>query len=296
MNGLRTFIGTAVLTALFGGAARATPPPQDEGKDREVGRTTEKELKVTLTSSFGSVLISRGKSEKIVIITGESKDNGNPRIAMDYAIRNRVGFMDLSLGEGSRDHNGDRRGFHLANFEGGKWFLKFSDAVPISFDVELGVGKGDFDLSGLQVKDFNLSTGASDVSLAFDEPNRGSIDNLSVESGVSKFDGRNLCNANFKRFHFQGGVGAYTLDFGGQLSSEVDVDIEVGLGVLTMYIPRDIGARVTYDKTWASKVNTPEDFRETADNAYTSENYYSASGKMNIRIDSGLGSVKIRRR
>ena len=76
----------------------------------------------------------------------------------------------------------------------------------------------------------------------------------------------------------------------------MDVDIEVGLGVLTMYIPKAIGARVTYDKTWASKVNTPEDFRETADNAYTSENYYSAAGKMNIRIDSGLGSVKIRRR
>jgi hypothetical protein len=296
MNGLRVLIGSAAVAVAFGAASPGSPLPQEGGNSREVGRTTEKELKVTLNSSFGSVIISRGKSEKILLIESTSRENEDPKIAMDYAIRNRVGFMDLSLGEGSRENNGKRGGFKLSSFEGGKWFLKFSDAVPISFDVELGVGKGDFDLSGLQVKDFNLSTGASDVSLAFDEPNRGSIDNLSVESGVSKFDGRNLCNANFKRFHFQGGVGSYTLDFGGTLASEVDVDIEVGLGVLTMYLPRDIGARVTYDKTWASKVDTPDDFRGTADNAYTSENYYSASGKMNIRIDSGLGSVKIRRR
>jgi hypothetical protein len=296
MNCLQALIGSAALALAFGPAAQGTPSPQDEGNNREVGRTTEKELKVTLTSSFGSVIISRGKAEKMLLIESASRENDDSKIAVDYAIRNRVGYLDLSLGEGSRDNHGRRGSFRLSSFEGGKWFLKFSDAVPISFDVELGVGKGDFDLSGLQVKDFNLSTGASDVSLAFDEPNKVSIDNLSIESGVSKFNGRNLCNANFKRFHFQGGVGAYTLDFGGALSSEVDVDIEVGLGVLTVYLPRDIGARVIYDKTWASKVDTPDDFRTTADNAYTSGNYYSAPGKMNIRIDSGLGSVKIRRR
>jgi len=295
MNGLRTFIGSAGLAVALATSSQSAPP-QESGNSREVGRTTEKELKVTLTSSFGSVLISRGRPEKILTIESASENNGDAKIDMDYAIRNRVGFMDLSLGEGSRDNNGRRGGFHLSSFEGGKWFLKFSDGLPISFDIELGVGKGDFDLTGLQVKDFNLSTGASDVSLAFDEPNRGSIENLSIESGVSKFDGRNLCNANFKKFHFQGGVGSYTLDFGGPLASEVDVEIEVGLGVLTVYLPRDIGARLTYDKTWASKVDTPDDFRETADNAYTSGNYYSASGKMNIKIDSGLGSVKIRRR
>ena len=142
MNGLRTLIGSALLATLAGTAAGAAPPPQDNsGENREVGRTTEKELKVTLTSSFGSVIISRGIAEKILIITNASKESGDPKIAMDYAIRNRVGFMDLSLGEGSREGSGHRAGFKLSNFEGGKWFLKFSDAVPISFDVELGVGQ-----------------------------------------------------------------------------------------------------------------------------------------------------------
>ena len=290
-----TVLLPVTLAAALWSAAGAPLPPQDTTDTRDIGRTTEKELKVTLTSSFGTLIISRGMPEKMVVIGSAPRHHEEPEVGVDYAIRNRVGYLDLSLGEGTRDRHG-RRGFHLAGLEGGKWFLKFSDAVPISFDLELGVGRGDFDLSGLQVKDFNLSTGASDVSLSFDEPNRSSIDNLSIESGVSKFDGRNLCNANFKRFHFQGGVGSYTLDFGGPLSSEVDVDIEVGLGVMTVYLPRETGARVIYDKTWASRVDTPGDFSQSDEHTYISGNYYSAAGKMNIRIDSGLGSVKIKRR
>ncbi len=124
--------------------------------------------------------------------------------------------------------------------------MKFSDAVPISFDVQLGVGKGNFDFSGLHVKDFNLSTGAGDVVLSFDEPNPTTIENMNIESGVSKFDGRNLGNANFKHFRFQEGVGTSTLDFSGSLHSEVDVDLEVGMGVMTIIVPPEVGARVTF--------------------------------------------------
>jgi hypothetical protein len=292
---MRTIPGVLTIAAIALGPA-ALSSPQEDLSQREIGRTTEKELKVVLTSSFGSVLFSRGEPEKMLVLDTSPRTAKDPRISVDYSIRNRVGYMDLSLGEGAKEGDGKKGSFHISDWEGGKWYLKFSDAIPISFDVQLGVGKGDFDLTGLQVKDFNLSTGASDVTLSFDEPNKSCIDNISIESGVSKFDGRNLCNANFKRFRFQGGVGAYTLDFGGALTSEVDVDIEVGLGVMTIYVPSGTGARVMYDKSWVSRVDCAADFGSNGDNEFISENYYSAAGKMNIRVDSGLGSVKIRRR
>jgi hypothetical protein len=296
MRRLHVLIRCLLLGLAATQPACAAPSPQDDSSIREIGRTTEKELKVVLTSSFGSVLFSRGEPEKILLLDGSPKTKKDPKINVDYSIRNRVGYMDLALGEGTRDGEGKKGSFRIADWNGGKWYLKFSDAVPISFDIQLGVGKGDFDLTGLQVKDFNLSTGASDVTLSFDEPNKSSIDNISIESGVSKFDGRNLCNANFKRFRFQGGVGAYTLDFGGDLTTEVDVDIEVGLGVMTIYVPSATGARVMYEKSWVSRVDCAADFGSSGDNQFVSGNYYSAPGKMNIRIDSGLGSVKIRRR
>ena len=296
MRRYRTIIGILILAAAGSLTACAGPSPQEDATQREIGRTTEKELKVVLTSSFGSVLFSRGEPEKMLVLDASPRTKKDPKISVDYSVRNRVGYMDLALGEGAKEGEGKKGSFRISDWDGGTWYLKFTDAVPISFDIQLGVGKGDFDLTGLQVKDFNLSTGASDVTLAFDEPNRGSIDNISIESGVSKFDGRNLCNAKFKRFRFQGGVGAYTLDFGGQLNSEVDVDIEVGLGVLTIYVPPATGARIMYEKSWVSRVDCAADFGSNGDNEFVSDNYHSAPGKMNIRIDSGLGSVKIRRR
>jgi hypothetical protein len=268
---------------------------QERNVTREIGRTTERELNVVLSSSFGSVTVLRGEPEKMLVIETEQGGDDVPTY-LDYAIRNRIGYADITLGERRKDNEEKKRSFNLKNFNKGKWYLKLSDAVPVSFDIELGVGSGDFNLTGLQVKDFTLSAGASNVTLAFDEPNRTRIDNLSIESGVTKFDGRNLGNANFRHLHFQGGMGAYSLDFGGMPNNEVDVDIEIGLGVLTVYVPRGIGARVSYDKSWMSRVDCDEDFRETGANDYLSDNYQDATGKMNIRIDSGLGSIKIRRR
>lgn len=269
---------------------------QTDHPAKEIGRTTEKELSVIISSSFGSVLLSRGEHEKIVMVESANPDRDGHLTNVEYSIRNRIGYLDVTLGEGSPEGEPKKHSFKLSSFDRGKWYLKFSDAIPISFDIQLGVGRGDFNLTGLVVKDFNLSAGASDVTLAFDEANKGSIDNINIETGVSKFDARSLGNANFKRLRFQGGVGAYTLDFGGNLNSEVDVDVEVGLGVLTILVPTKVGAKVFYEKSWVSRVDVDQDFRPSGENEYVSDNYGSVPGKMNIRIDSGLGSIKVRRR
>ena len=285
--GIVSVAGAAFWAACLGGGL--------DSPFKEIGRTTEKELKVVLSSSFGSVSVSRGESEKVLVADAGSKNSSTPKMDIEYDIRDRIGYMDVALGETRADHEHRKGSFKISTLNGGQWSLRFSDRIPISFDVELGVGSGHFDLSGLQVKDFTLSTGASDVSLSFDEPNKSSIDNLSIESGVSKFEGRNLGNANFKRFKFQGGVGAYTLDFSGNISTEVDADIDVGLGVLTIIIPEDVGARLIYEKSWVSRLDCDTDFHTISDNEYETENYDRADGKMNIRIDSGLGSIKVRR-
>lgn len=289
---------TPVIALACAALVAATPALSGEkgAVNREIGRTTEKELKVNLSSAFGTVLIGRGESGKILIAEASSEKEESNVMDVNYAIRNRVGFLDMTLGEQKMEKNGSHYSFNLERFDKGKWFLKFTDAIPISFEIELGVGRGDFNLSGLHVKDFNLSTGASDVTLAFDQENDGTIENLNIESGVSKFDARNLGNANFRHLRFQGGMGSYTLDFGGALKNEVDVDIEVGLGLVTIIIPEEIGARVIYENSWVSRLDCDQDFQPDGENQYMSSNYHKAQGRMNINIDSGLGSIKVRRR
>ncbi len=259
---------------------------------KEIGRTTEKELKVVVNASFGSLHIARGEPAKVVVMESRKKKSGE--FNYDYSIRNRVGYMDLTLGEGENAGGSDEGGkFHFSDLSSGDWVLQFSDAIPISFDLELGVGKGDINLSGLKVKDLNLSTGASDVCLAFDEANTSMIENLNIEAGVSKFVGRSLGNANFRHFRFQGGVGTFKLDFSGEQPHEVDLDVSVGMGLLTMVIPSDIGVRVSYEKNWISRVSCPEDFNSNGDTEFVSSNFDGAKGKMIIRVESGVGSVKI---
>lgn len=283
----------AFAVAAFMGASCQAVAGTADTLARQLGRTTEREVNVVLSFSFGSVTVGRGEGEKIVAVRGVAEQSG-PRLAMDYAIRNRVGYMDIRLGE-EEGENAERGSGGIAHLNRGSWNLDFSDAVPISFEVELGVGKGTFDLSGLQVKDFNLSTGASDVTVTFNTPNQESIENINIETGLSRFVGEKLGNANFRHLNFQGGVGTYTLDFSGQLQHEVDVEIDVGMGSITIIVPSNIGARVFYKQNWLSSIDLEDEFTNEGEGEYRSANYATAEGKMNIRIGSGLGSIKLRR-
>ncbi len=280
---------------LLAGSVVAYPSREEPLLD-DIGRTTERELKVTLSSDFGSIMISRGESEKIVVATEGPARREPTRVSTNYTVRNRIGYLDIILGEPTEEREDNGHFVHVGDMKSGKWYLAFTDAVPISFDIELGVGRGEFDLTGIQVKDFNLTAGASDVALYFNESNKTSIDNMNIESGVSKFIGRNLCNANFKRFRFQGGVGSYDLDFSGQLQKEVDVDVDVGLGAVTIYIPEQIGVKMFYDGSWISKMDCGKGFEKVSESEYTTDNFPTARGKMNLRVTSGLGAVKVRRK
>ena len=263
---------------------------------KEVKLSNEREIKVTLESGFGTLAVSRGKPSAIFDADIDADKNVDFSDCINYSMRERVGFLNINTNEDLGAKSEQRRhSFHISGLESSTWDMHFTDAVPISFDVELGLGKGEFDLTGLTVKDLTISAGASSFFLKFDQPNKGVIDELSIESGLSKFKGEKLCNANFNHFKFQGGVGSYSLDFGGKLDREVDVDIEVGLGSLTVTVPEDIGAKIIYEKNFIAHIDLDRDFSEQGENTYFSSNFEEANGKINMRIEAGLGSVKIRR-
>ncbi len=260
---------------------------------KEIALTTEKELKATIEAGFAKLTIAKGKSSVLFESNVSSEENYDINKCIDYDVRDRVGYLNLCTSE---DRNGMNKSFHFSDFDAGTWNTYFAGGIPISFDIELGLGKGDFDFTGLAVKDLSLSAGASSVSLRFDKPNTSEIEDLTIEAGLSKFEAKNLLNANFNHMTFEGGVGSYRLDFGGSIEKEVDVNIEVGLGSLTITIPDNIGAKVIYQKNIISHFDIDNDFSEQTEDNYLSTNYYSTAGKINFRIEAGLGSVKIKRR
>ena len=265
-----------------------------ETRHKEILLQGERELTVTVDVSFGKVFIGKGQSSKIVVADYKSRDNEDKDgFQIQYAVRNNKGELLVKSKEQGRFWGRSHDDDDLDNRE---WTLKFTDEIPITFRIELGAGKGELDLSGLQIKDMKVSSGASAVEMYCDKPNPIEANSIIIESGVSKFTATNLVNTNFQKLKFSGGVGAYKLDFGGKLRRDADAKIEVGLGAVTINFPRDLPVRLYYDDSWFSSFDLDGDFRHRRSGVYETEGVENKNPMMSIQIESGLGSVKVRRR
>jgi hypothetical protein len=257
---------------------------------KEILRTHERKLRAEIGAAFGTVVIARGEPEKILVaeFQEEREEPRSPEIS--YTARGDRGLLQINTKESSRWWGGkgksDKR----------EWTLKFTDAIPIDFNIEFGAGEAEIDLTGLQVQKLSVSSGASSAELRCDEPNPIVAERVDIESGVSKFEAVNLCNLNFEKLNFSGGVGAYRLDFGGELQRSGKVKVEVGLGSVTISIPRAMPVRVEFEDHWFAGFDLDEGFRRIRKGVYETENYAHADAKLTIELEAGLGSVKVRQR
>lgn len=256
----------------------------------KISPSTERELKVNIEAGMAKIFVSGGASPNIL---SAKSDVNNIKHCIDYSIRDDVGYISIDTDCKSHGKNESKKSRY--SFKSPEWHFEFIDALPISFDIELGVGKAELDLTTLRVKDLNISTGASSVLLQWNKPNKNVLEEISIEAGLSKFTAEGLSWANFNHLKFQGGVGSYRLDFSGELSKEVDVDIEIGLGSIILEIPEDIGVRVQYEESFLSNFSIDNEFDEEEENVYYSPNYRKSRGKMNINIETGLGNIKVKR-
>jgi DUF4097 and DUF4098 domain-containing protein YvlB len=258
---------------------------------KEIPRTDERELSVRLESAYGSVEIGRGAIDRILEADMLVEPTIDIITNINYTIDRGRGKLQLELKRPEQK----RKTISLSGGDSGTWSLRFSENIPMYIDVELGAGKGSFDFTGLTVNHLNISTGASTVTVRFDKPNPGFIEHMKIESGVSRFTGESLGNANFRNLTFQGGVGSYVLDFNGEMNHEGNVNVGLGLGSVTIIVPPDLGVRLIAQQRWFSSVDVPKDFIKSKNNEHISPNFNQAKGKLTIRVESGMGSVKVQR-
>ena len=262
---------------------------------KEIRRSDEREARVRVESSFGSVNIRRGAGDRIAVIDYRDSKNKDTGVEIDYRLQDRIGNLQLDLNPSGMSKDGEGHTHVNFDFKTDEWLIRLTEAIPLAIDASLGAGKADLDLTGLNINKFTLSTGASSTKIRFGEPNKSSIEHMKIEAGVSKLVAEGLCNANFRHLNFEGGVGSYFLNFDGDLRREVDVKVDFGMGTITLEIPSKIGVRVNYSDNWLSSFSFAEDMDKERDGVQVSSNYSNAEGRINIYVDSGLGHVKIRR-
>jgi predicted membrane protein len=114
-----------------------------------------------------------------------------------------------------------------------------------------------------------------------------------VSLGAASFRGDRLANANAADVRVDAQLARRVeLDLGGQWTQDMDLRVDITLGVVTIHVPSDVGVRVSLQKTIASFEH--EGLVER-DGAWVSRNWDSAPHKVRITAKTVFGQLVIDR-
>jgi uncharacterized protein DUF2154 len=194
------------------------------------------------------------------------------------------GRLRLGL-EGRRRRGGDMRVDREHRAE-----VTLSPQVAMDLELEFGAGEAEVELGGLALENLQLSTGASETTVRFSEPNRVAARRVAIEAGAAEIRVEKLGNARAERFEFEGGLGEAVLDFSGAWSRSATASVEMGIGSLTLRLPRGLGVRITKD-SFLTSFDAPGMTKRG--NAWYSRDYEDARHKLDLSIDAAIGSIEI---
>jgi len=169
--------------------------------------------------------------------------------------------------------------------------LGLSDSVPVELSVNSGVGDTRMSLTGMKLRTLDIESGVGGSRISSFEPNAIPCDRVRIKNGVGSLDAVGLGNLNFRVLEFEGGVGGANLDFTGEWRADAEISIQVGVGGVTVRMPRSVGVKVDTKKNFLSGFHL-ENFSKR-DSLYYSENYDTAKIRIFMRVVTGVGGFKI---
>jgi hypothetical protein len=266
-------------------------------KDKESGHMTieeplTKEKSMVVFIRYGNGYIDFGKTNNNMAVIGEFTYK-EYRPDVEYETVGNEGRLDIRFSGDVRDEEDDDEK-HINSFDelyDNELILKFSPKIPLSLELDFGVVKGDMNFGGLKVSNFNMEVGVSKTDIYFDEPNPISMEDFSIEGGVGKLNIDKIGNANIQEFTFDGGIGSYELDFTGDYQQSLYADIELGMGKLVLYLPKDVGTRLSVDKSFLSSFSIDEAYKNG--DVYTNDKWEKTKFKLDLDIETGLGKIEV---
>jgi hypothetical protein len=174
--------------------------------------------------------------------------------------------------------------------EGSRASIALSREVPLDLTLQFGAGDADIDLGGMRLRKLDLSTGASDTKLRFSAPNPISAQEVEIHSGAAELTVSGLGNVRAEHLSFEGGVGSTTLDFSGEWNRSATATVQMGVGSVTLRLPRDLGVRINRS-SFLSSFDAPGLVKR--DGSYFSSNWDSAAHQLTVDVNAAFGSIDI---
>jgi hypothetical protein len=171
-----------------------------------------------------------------------------------------------------------------------EWKLALCNCVPLSLNMDVGATSGQFELGGLPIERLDLTTGAADLKVSFDQPNPERLQSLHILSGAAKLELIKLGNANLDELTFDGGLGTYTFDLTGEWQQSAEVYVQAGASHFQLHVPKDIGVRICPGDTSRGHY----DGLEEKNGCYVNSLYGESDITLDVNLDLGLGRLDVR--
>lgn len=264
---------------------------------------------VTVNLPSDGIVVGRSQTEKVTVPWPDTA--GTPELKLEFG----AGEMNLLPGaaqmvEGSATYNveqmapkvnevGDKVVVSTGSLEytmGGMpnvgdvvniWDLRLGSA-PMTLTIDGGAFEGELNLGGLALEELNINSGASALNINFDEPNTILMEILAIKTGASSYDLTGLANTNASTLTFEGGLGDYSLDFGGTLQQEMEVEITVGASTIEITLPEGVAATLDLE-------GSLNDVTMKGDWSGAGDSYYHPGDGLTIHFDiqMALGTLKL---
>ncbi len=251
-------------------------PPQTLDVSEAMPAASDTPAKLNIFVGAGKVSLKPGSPEWVTGTITYLGSGWKPEILRDG---NR---LDIKQAEGERIST---RGKYVS-----EWDLSLGDQV-MDLSIKTGASDSVLDLSGVPINDLVVESGASKTILAFNKANPVSMDSFTFSSGAADVELINLTNANFRQMDFNGGLGSYKFDFGGDLQQDATVNIKGGAGKFSITVPADLNIEIRL-KEGVSNVTSLGDWA-MSDNAYKTD---MPGNKLTVNIEIGIGQLELIRK
>lgn len=173
---------------------------------------------------------------------------------------------------------------------GGTAVVELAPAVPLDLDLAFGAGRASVELGGLALRTLELSTGASETTVRVGSPNRVQASRVVLEAGAARLHASGLGNLRAEHISLSAGAGDATLEFDGDWARGAAVEVEMGVGTLTLRFPRGLGVRIEKDSFLTSF--SPAGMVRR-DGAWYSRDYDRAETRVTVRLEAALGDINV---
>jgi hypothetical protein len=146
-----------------------------------------------------------------------------------------------------------------------EWDLRFNEAVPIDMEITLGAGDSQLELDNLTLNSLRFEGGAGDVAI-------------------------DLSGSTLRDLDVRMGAGDVAVDLSGKWHQDLAADMKGGLGRATVFLPNDVGVRVTV-QGGLGQVNAAG-MNKNGD-VYTNDAYGESEVTLEIDIEGGVGEINL---